>query len=144
MCLGGGKCLLHILGDHIAATLQLRHRLGHSHQSQCGTGRCAPQKPVVGAGRLNQFYCVGSDFFTDKGVLHCLPQSHQLLGGDHRLDRAHRVYTLPLTHHKDLIFGTGIAKTQPDHKPVDLAVRQQLGTGSAGGVLGCNDGKGLR
>ena len=80
----------------------------------------------------------------DEGFLHRVLQGAELIPGQHLPQGLQRIALLAVQHHGHLVLGVGITQTQPDEKPVHLAVRQQLGAGGAHRVLGGDDDKGLR
>ena len=95
------------------------------------------------AGGIDEVDDIAYHRFAYIGLGHQFPQILCLAGGEQGRQLCHGVAILAAEDHVGFILAAGITQAQPDHKPVHLAVRQGLGAGGAGGVLGGNDDKWL-
>ncbi len=134
----------HILGQHVIATVQNRRGLGHRRHSQGGSGAGAAGDLAVLPGELDEGDDIVHHRVLEIDAADRLLHPQKLLPRHNPVDLLERIDpALAGEDHIPLVVGLGVADRQAHGEAVHLRVRQKLGAGGAGGVLGGDDDKGL-
>ena len=132
-----------VLRQGVIPAVHIGRGLGHCHHRQGGAGAGAPDQLGILPGGRHQGDGIGDHALLDVYSADRVLDGQKLLLGHHLLDAVQRVdAALPGQDHVPLILGLGIAHGEPDSEPVHLGIRQELGAGGAGGVLGGDQGEG--
>ena len=132
-----------VLGHHIIPPLEEGRSLGQAGQGDGGPGAGPLAHTGVSAGGPHQPDDVVIDLRADENLPHLFLGLLQSSGVHHLLGPLEVPLIFPP---QQLHFGVmaGVAQGEAEHEPVQLGVGEQLGPGRAGGVLGGDDGEGLR
>ena len=138
-----GEDLLHVRRGHVIPSPKPGDGFRHGGDSQRRTGACAPKDVGAAPGGANEGYNIIDHAVAEVGFLHRVLYGGQVLPGHQGNQVVQGVAALPVQHHGGFVLRAGVAHGQPHHKPVHLAVGEQLSARRAGRVLGGDDRKGL-
>ena len=118
---------LHVVGQHVVASLQRGHRLRGAEEHQAGPRARAELDALVVPGRLADRHHVTAHRLARvdrrRSALRRAHRRHVR----HRPQVAHAVVRGVLLQHRRLVVGCRVAQGEADHEAVELRLRQRIG-----------------